>query len=186
MILAASSHNGESTCINAFYNFLTKIVTCWLFFCAAHSNNAREFLIFRGVLLDVNWNVWVLSPFSWKASKNFMFSFFDVSDICISGAERYWCYVFCWLKFLGFVDFPFQNSPILLGCSCYYGGFFWTWIETFWVLEPFLRRPQKILQFHFLACSRCNFYHSSFYHLFIISFSTKLEKFHFPSKKSQH
>ena len=116
------------------------------------------FLIFRGVLLDINWNVWVLSPFSWKTSKNFMFSFFDVSDICISGAERYWCYVFCWLKFLGFVDFPFQNSPILLGCSWYYGGFFWTWMETFWVLEPFLRRPQKILHFHFSTSPICIFH----------------------------
>ena len=128
------------------------------FFCVAHSNNAREFLIFRRVLLDINWNVWVLSPFSWKTSKNIMFSFFDVSDVCIFEAECYWCYVFCWLKFLGFVDFPFQNSPILLGCSCYYGGFFWTWIETFWVLEPFLRRLQKILHFHFSTCPICIFH----------------------------
>ena len=58
----------------------------WLlvdFFVDAHSNNTRMFLIFRGVLLYINGNVWALSPFSWKMSKNFSFSFFDVSNIHI-------------------------------------------------------------------------------------------------------
>ena len=58
----------------------------WLlvdFFVDAHSNNTRMFLIFRGVLLYINGNVWVPSPFSWKMSKKFSFLFFDVSNIHI-------------------------------------------------------------------------------------------------------
>ena len=83
----------------------------------------------------------------------------------------FWCvwYLYFWSRVLlmlcilltqifRFCRFSFSKFTHSTRMFLLLGGFFWTWIETFWVLEPFLRRLQKILHFHFSTCPICIFH----------------------------
>ena len=94
---------------------------------------------------------WSINLFLEDLKKFYIFIFWRVRYAYSSSQVLLMLYLLLTTIFT-FCRFSFSQIPMLFVCSWYYGGFFSTWIETFWFLEPFLRRPQKIFNFPFLTC----------------------------------
>ena len=102
-----------------------------------------------------------------------------MSDLHIPRAKRYWCYIFCWLKILRFVDFLVHKSQCYSWVHDTTGGSFRLEFKRFECWNPFLEDLKKFDIFIFFMCPICYFSSQALLMLYILL--TKISMFFYQS-----